>query len=73
MLSVQRRPPFCKNIPGFRTRFRGRAKSVRYAAGIAFAIYPERCSALSRICVRIYPGTAFGLARIPQICQPAAF
>jgi len=51
---------------GCRTRFRGRAKSVRHRAGTAFTISPEWRSESPRNRVRLHPGIAFGIARIPQ-------
>jgi hypothetical protein len=52
---------------GCRTRFRGRAKSVRHRAGTAFTIIPEWRSESTRNRVRLHPGIAFGIARIPQM------
>jgi len=66
---VQRLSPW-KGFRGWRTPFRAAAKSVRYRAGMAFAISPERCSESTRNRVRLQPGIAFVIGRIPHDVRP---
>jgi len=70
VFSVQRRSAACGKHSGDGERDSGlSAKSVRHRAGTAFAISPEPRSGSTRNRVRLHPGIAFGIARIPQLCQ----
>jgi hypothetical protein len=57
----------CGKCSGDAERDSGPAQKVfGIAPESAFTISPELCSESTRNCVRLYPGIAFGIARIPH-------
>jgi len=67
VFSVQRPPSSVENVPEHGERDSGRVRKLfAIASEQAFAIIPERCSESSRNRVRLHPGMAFAIDRIPH-------